>query len=67
MNEKIYSTIDCVRLLGIAEHRLAYAYRIGKLPEPDRVAGKRIYRKKDMKEIAAYFNVPLPKREAADA
>jgi DNA-binding transcriptional MerR regulator len=66
MNRNLYSTIDCVRLLGIAEHRLLYAHRTGKLAEPDRIANKRIYDEEDLKRVADYFNVPLPE-EVADA
>ena len=66
MHDKLYSTIDCVRLLGIAEHRLLYAHRTGRLQEPDRVANKRIYDEEDLQRVATYFGVPLPELEVAD-
>ncbi len=68
MHEKLYSTIDCVRLLGIAEHRLHYAHRIGQLREPAyRIAGKRIYDVEDIQRVAAYFSVEVPnEKEVVD-
>jgi hypothetical protein len=52
----LYSITDCAKLLGIQEHRIAYAHRTGKLPEPKmRFAGKRVYSAADLRRVAAYF------------
>ena len=51
-----YSITDCSRLLGVQEHRIAYAHRTSKLPEPKiRVAGKRVYSPAELRRMAAYF------------
>ena len=57
----LFSTVDCSRLLGIAEHRLAYAIRAGFLNKPTVVAGKRVFSEAEVKEVAQYFGVPVPK------
>jgi DNA-binding transcriptional MerR regulator len=58
--KQFYSITDCSRLLGVQEHRIAYAHRTGKLAEPKiRFAGKRAYSNADLRRMAAYFEVPL--------
>lgn len=60
MTKQHFSTIDLAKLIGIAEHRIAYAHRCGKLAEPQlKVANKRIYTKADAKRVAKYFGVAL--------
>ncbi len=61
--QRLYSTIECARLLGVAEHRLNYAHRIGRLPAPKQtIAGKRIYTPNDIARAAAYFRVAPPEQ-----
>ncbi len=56
----LLSTKDCIRRLAIPEHRLVYAYRTGKLPEPTfLVAGRRVYTEEDVRRVANYFGVDL--------
>lgn len=56
MRRTLFSTTDCARAVGVPEHRLAYAHRSGKLPEPElRVAGKRVYQPHEVRQVAAYF------------
>jgi len=58
--KQFYSITDCSRLLGVQEHRIAYAHRTGKLAEPKiRFAGKRVYSPADLRRMAAYFQVPM--------
>jgi hypothetical protein len=61
MKNEFYSISDCSRLLGgVAEHRINYAHRTGKISEPKlRVAGKRIYSAAELKGLAHYFGVTL--------
>ena len=57
--KQFYSITDVSRLLGVQEHRIAYAHRTGKLPEPKiRVAGKRVYSLADLRRMATYFQEP---------
>lgn len=56
----LLSTKSVVRHLAIPEHRLVYAYRTGKLPEPTfLVAGRRVYTEEDVRRVASYFGVDL--------
>jgi len=60
MNKEYHSIADCSRLLGVAEHKINYAHRNGKVPEPKlRVAGKRIYNATELKGLARYFAVTV--------
>ena len=64
MNQ-LFSTVDLAQRLGIAEHRIAYAHRTGKLADASfLVANKRVYTEADMKRVADYFGVPMTKKEA---
>jgi hypothetical protein len=63
MQLKFYSTLECARLVGVAEHRLVYAHRAGKLAEPAYfVARKRLYTEEDVRRVAAYFENKKPRR-----
>ena len=56
MMRKLFSTLECARVVGVAEHRLVYAHRAGKLAEPAYfVARKRLYTEDDVQRVAAYF------------
>ncbi len=56
----LFSSSECSKLLGIAEHRINYARRIGRIGNPSfYVAGKWIYSEQDIKEIAKYFGVEV--------
>ena len=64
--KNLFSTVECSRLLGIAEHRITYALRAGHLPEPKHlVAGKRICSEAELKRVAKHFGVPVPKEARA--
>ena len=55
-----YSIADCSRLLGVAEHRINYAHRTGKLPEPHlRIGGCRAYSGTEVKNLCQYFGAAL--------
>lgn len=60
----LYSTVDVSRLLGVGEHRLAYAIRTGKLEGPSyKVCNKRVYTEDDLRRVAEYFEVEMPDRK----
>jgi DNA-binding transcriptional MerR regulator len=58
---KSHSIRQVAELLGISEHRIAYAHRTGKIPEPEHVAGKRIYSVAATMQVAKHFHVQLKK------
>ena len=55
--KKHFSIREVAALTGIPEHRIAYAHRCGKLPEPNHVAGKRIYSRIDIARIQKHFDI----------
>lgn len=60
MIAKLFSIADAARLLGVEEHRIAYAHRVRGLEDAThKVAGKRVYTEADLHRLAAYFKVPL--------
>ncbi len=66
MKKELLSTIDVARRLGIAEHRISYAHRCGKLAEPKHVvANKRIYTVADVSRVADYFGVEWKQQSEA--
>ena len=57
---QLYSITDCAKLLGVAKHKLTYAYESGKLPAIRLwVGGRRVFTTKDLKDMADYFGVTL--------
>ena len=57
----LYSTVDVARLLKVEEHRLIYAFRAGRLAEPEHyVAGRRLFTGRDLQRVATYFGVSTP-------
>ena len=55
MNQ-FFSMSDCARLLDVAEHKIVYAHRCGKLPEPKfRLSNRRAYTRAELEAMAAYF------------
>ena len=56
---------DCARILQIQSYRIQYAYAHNRLPEPHRVAGRRVFTLDDLQHLAKHFGVTLPTTEAA--
>ncbi len=59
MTKKLHSIADVGRLLDVQEYRIEYAHRTGKVPDVERVGGKRIYREADLRRIAKHFDIDL--------
>jgi hypothetical protein len=47
--------MEVSRETGIPYYRIIYAEHAGHLPEPGRIARKRVYGQKDVERIRAYF------------
>lgn len=61
MTKTLFSVHTASKLLGVAEHKVHYAHRIGALPDAThRVGGIRVYTVSDIRRMAEYFKVPLP-------
>ena len=46
---------ELAREIGVQPYRIAYAHRHGRLPEPPRVGGKRVYDEATTLAVKAYF------------
>jgi hypothetical protein len=53
--EKVRGLMEVARETGIPYYRIIYAEHAGHLPEPGRIAFKRVYGDKDVERIKAYF------------
>jgi len=63
---KIYSIGEAARILGVKQHRLAYAHVNGALKEPPRIMSRRAYTQKDIERAADYFGVTLDSARQAE-
>ena len=59
MNQQLFGIGTISRLIGIARHRIEYAVSNGSIPEPMRVANKRIFSISEALKIADYFGVKM--------
>ena len=59
MMTNLYSISEAARLLDVQPYRITYAHSTKKVPEPNRVFGKRAYRWSDLITLARHFNVEL--------
>jgi len=67
MSQELFSIHDASKILGVAEHKVHYAHRIGTLPDAThRVGGVRVYTAADIRRMAAYFKVPIPSELAEE-
>ncbi len=52
---RYFGLMEAAKRTGIPYWRIIYAEHAGHLPEPGRIACKRIYTPKDVERIKAYF------------
>jgi hypothetical protein len=57
--KQIYSKSEVVQLLGIKPYQIDYALSIGRIPEPNRICGRRAFRWREIVALAEHFNVTL--------
>lgn len=57
MEERMYSTGEVAKLVGVRPHQITYAIANGLIPEPGRFCGKRAYREEDVQHIKEFFGV----------
>ena len=55
MNDHNLLLTQVARLLKVRPHRITYAIHTGHVPEPARIANKRIFQAEDIERLAAYF------------
>ena len=49
---------DCAGQLGVARHKIVYAYESGKVPAVKVwVGGRRVFTARDLKQLADYFGI----------
>jgi len=66
MDDMFLSTGQAARRLRVPRHRLTYAFESGHLPEPLRVAGRRMIPESSLPEIAASLGIETPSVAASD-
>jgi DNA-binding transcriptional MerR regulator len=52
---RYFGLMEAARKTGISYWRIIYAEHAGRLPEPGRIARKRVYGDKDVERIRRYF------------
>ncbi|MHB0959275.1 MAG: hypothetical protein ACYC0X_23610 [Pirellulaceae bacterium] len=57
--EQYYSLGEVARFLDVAPYRIVYLHTAGKLPEPQRLFGRRAYNWSDVVGMAEHFDVDL--------
>lgn len=61
MPQKLKTTVEVANWLQIEEHKLNYAMRIGRLPQPKlRMAGRKLFTAREIKKVAEFFGVQVP-------
>jgi DNA-binding transcriptional MerR regulator len=49
--------------LGVPQHQIAYAHVSRKVPEPEKVLGRRAYRQKDIEQLRQFFAAQRKRKE----
>lgn len=57
--DTLFSTGEVSRMLGVPAYRISYAHSTGRVREPEKIWGKRAYRKSDLSALALHFNIQL--------
>ena len=58
MNQQMLLLNEAAKLLGVQPYRITYALAVGKVPEPARIANKRIFQSEDIARLRTYFKAP---------
>lgn len=59
MDHKLYSIGDVARVLNVQQHRIQYAHRSNKVPSPELIGGRRLYRWSDITKLGRLFGVDV--------
>lgn len=54
-HQQYYGLIEVARMVKVSYHRIIYATKMGRLPEPVMLANKRVYTLEDIELIRDYF------------
>jgi len=63
MKKQLMSLKDVAARLGTQPYRIVYLLTTGKVPEPNRVGGKRVFSTDDLNRIAKVLGVEEVKKE----
>ena len=59
-----FSLKDAARVLKLKPYQIAHALDVGSVPEPAlRVSNRRVFRKDDLRRLAAHFGVRFQEQE----
>ena len=54
---QLHTLGDVARRLRVARHRIVYVLESGRVPEPQRLGGRRVFTEADVSAIASELNV----------
>lgn len=57
--KQVYSISEVARILRVPPHKITYQYSVGKLPEPDKVLGRRAYHWNDIVALGKHLGVEV--------
>ncbi|TWT62875.1 MerR family transcriptional regulator [Rubinisphaera italica] len=55
-----YTLRDVAKRIGIPSHRIVYLFTSGKVAEPNRVSGRRLFTEDDIQKIATVLGKEVP-------
>ena len=61
-----FSIGEVADILQLPSNRIIYTHTSKKIPEPDRVLGRRAYKWQDIKNLGRHFGVAIPEKEVCD-
>jgi len=56
--KQLYTISDVAKRLDVPQHRIVYLIQRGRVPEPFRLSGRRIFTQRDVDRIANQLNEP---------
>lgn len=56
--KQLFTISDVAKQLNVPHHRIVYLIQRGRVPEPFRLSGRRIFTQRDVDHIAAQLNQP---------
>ncbi len=67
MTQQLFTLSDACRILGVKPYILTYLMSTKKVPEPQRISGRRMFTHDDLSTISLALNLdvyPQPRKEA---
>ena len=59
LNQELYTLVDASRILGVRPHVLSYALLSGRIAEPRRAGGRRVFTMGDLVNISEILKLQI--------